>query len=314
MYNLYQVIYTLHIRKMHFFPRKKTKTIQAYLLVLNKLLVLKFSIFSFIVSTGLILLFSSREDLPGNLFLISILVFTIRSFGICINNLIDLKIDIRNPRTKDRILPQKKISRRNVVLIMFFAVFTYSCIMLRLYDTRLYLLSLVPIIVSSIYPYMKRITVLSHFVLSSIHSMLPFGIYLCLGAPKKYFLTVVTTSFFLFLWISYFDIIYSKLDEDFDKREFLYSASSIFSEAKLDRIIVLMCAFISMTYCYLLYSLNFGYLWMFVLGTIMSLPLVFFKYMYLTKSLSERYFFFCNLAISIILTFALFYRALAYPL
>ncbi len=155
-----------------------------------------------------------------------------RSAAMALNNLVDKDIDARNPRTADRELPSGRMTKREVwgiILVSYFLLFFSS------YKLNPLCFMLAPIIpvTSIIYPYLKRFTPVSHFVLGMNLGYAPVGGWLAVtgainfpfGASEYAMLVLL---FAVTFWVGGFDIIYSLLDFDFDKKEGLYSVPTVF--------------------------------------------------------------------------------------
>ena len=148
-----------------------------------------------------------------------------RSFAMAANRLIDMEIDRRNPRTAERALPKGHLSVSNVILFSIISLIVFLFAVYNLAPICRYLWPLV-VIPFVVYPYTKRFTWLSHFVLG-----------LCLGlAPVGAWIAVTNTiSIEPFLigvavlcWVAGFDIFYAMQDIDFDRRHNLYSIPARF--------------------------------------------------------------------------------------
>jgi 4-hydroxybenzoate polyprenyltransferase len=178
-----------------------------------------------------------------------------RLVAMSLNRIIDREIDKRNPRTASRELPAgtlKLISAWMLIVICAAIYFTVAYSISRF----CLLLSPLPLAVFVIYPYMKRFTPFAHFGVGAGLSMAPLGGWF---AAQTYTGTFVYSSLydllpgilltlFTILWGTGFDIIYSTLDEEFDKKENLYSFPSRFGKEK------------ALQYSALLHFLSFGVL------------------------------------------------------
>jgi len=155
-----------------------------------------------------------------------------RSAAMALNNLVDKDIDARNPRTACRELPSGKISLKEVwaiIIVSYFLLFFSS------YQLNWLCFMLAPIIpiTSLVYPYLKRFSPISHFVLGLNLGYAPVGGWLAVtgvfnfpfGANE---LAMILLLFAVTCWVGGFDIIYSLLDLDFDKKEGLFSVPSFF--------------------------------------------------------------------------------------
>ena len=168
----------------------------------------------------------------GILFWVGLAFLGARSAAMALNNLVDKDIDARNPRTAGRELPTGRIKLWEVwgiILVSYFLLFYSS------YKLNWLCLLLAPVIplTSVIYPYLKRFTPVPHFVLGLNLGYAPVGGWLAVrgaidypfGAPELAMLLLLLAVTF---WVAGFDIIYSLLDLDFDRKNRLYSVPSFF--------------------------------------------------------------------------------------
>ena len=98
------------------------------------------------------------------------------------------------------------------------------------------LLSPIPLLIFTAYPYMKRFTPLAHFGVGLGLAMAPLGGWFAVQQSFDNILPAVLLTVFTLLWVAGFDIIYSTLDELFDRRENLYSFSSRYGKVTALRI------------------------------------------------------------------------------
>ncbi len=193
-----------------------------------------------------------------------------RSAAMALNNLIDKDIDAKNPRTADRELPAGKITHYEVwgiILISYFLLF-YSA-----YKLNPLCLKLAPVILitSFIYPYLKRFSYVSHFVLGLNLGYAPVGGWLAVtgifaipfSLPE---LAMLLLLFAVTFWVAGFDMIYSLHDLDFDKKNKLYSVASVFGVKN-----ALMLSFVSHM---LMIALLIGLMFVLDLGVIFKVGLV----------------------------------------
>lgn len=166
------------------------------------------------------------------LFWVGLAFLGARSAAMALNNLVDREIDARNPRTSGRELPAGKITVgevRVIILISYFLLF-YSAY--KLNPLCLLLAPIIPV-TSFIYPYIKRFSPVSHFVLGLNLGYAPVGGWLAVtgifnippGAPEVAMLLLL---FAVTFWVAGFDMIYSLQDLDFDRKNVLYSVPSVF--------------------------------------------------------------------------------------
>jgi 4-hydroxybenzoate polyprenyltransferase len=108
------------------------------------------------------------------LFWVGLAFLGARSAAMALNNLVDRDMDAKNPRTADRELPSGKITLYEVwgIILISWALLFYSA-----YKLNPLCLKLTPIIplTSVVYPYLKRFTSVSHFVLGLNLGYAPVG-------------------------------------------------------------------------------------------------------------------------------------------
>jgi 4-hydroxybenzoate polyprenyltransferase len=148
-----------------------------------------------------------------------------RSFAMTANRLIDIEIDRRNPRTAERALPKGLLSVRNVVL---FSAVSLGFFLLAVYNLApicryVWPLVIIPFVV---YPYTKRFTWLSHFVLGLCLGLAPMGAWIAVTGTYGPDPFLIGTA--VLLWVAGFDILYAIQDIDFDREHGLYSIPARF--------------------------------------------------------------------------------------
>lgn len=182
----------------------------------------------FVVSAALLALYSSGSAFKPLVFLwIFLCLLGGRSAGMTLNRIIDAKIDAVNPRTRNREIPQGKISIKQAYMFAFISI-----ILLILGASQLpkicQIFLPIPIIQVWLYPYLKRFTWLSHFFLGSILGEATIGGWIAVtGTIQDNYGQLILTPLFLGLavscWVAAFDIIYALQDYDFDTSKQLKS-------------------------------------------------------------------------------------------
>ncbi len=152
--------------------------------------------------------------------LVTIALIAARTAGMSFNRVIDASIDAKNPRTQNRIIPQRRIKKISVWLLSII-----SCIILvissYLLNNLCFYLSFVAIILLFTYSYFKRFSSSSHFYLGFVEAAAPIGGYLAVQ-PSFDFITFLPAIAIMF-WIAGLDILYAIQDYAFDKKEGLFS-------------------------------------------------------------------------------------------
>ncbi len=154
-----------------------------------------------------------------------------RTIGFAVNRIVDRHIDAKNPRTANRELPSGKMTLAQAYVVIAGAVILYLACAASLNSLCL-MLSPIPVAIFCIYPFMKRFTSLAHFGLGASLALGPLGGYFAVRPSLDGVFPAALLSLFTWLWASGFDIIYSTSDEEFDKRQGLYSLPSKFGTKK----------------------------------------------------------------------------------
>ncbi|GDX51641.1 4-hydroxybenzoate octaprenyltransferase [Bacteroidota bacterium] len=143
-----------------------------------------------------------------------------RSAAMGFNRFADRMIDAKNPRTATREIPAGKISSTSAFVFVLFFSFLFVVITWFINPLCFYLSPIALIVVLG-YSYTKRFTPLAHLFLGLGLSLAPIGAYL--AVTGTFSLLPVLFSFVVMSWVSGFDIIYALQDEEFDRKEKLFS-------------------------------------------------------------------------------------------
>jgi len=170
--------------------------------------------------TGMILAANGFPEMMTFL-LILLAMASGRTTAMLFNRITDAKIDNLNPRTKGRAIPAGLVDLKNSIIIAICCatIFLSSAYML---NWLCFALAPVPLIVFIIYPYTKRFTRLSHFVLGAALGMAPAGAWIAVTGELPPPAAFVLAGAVLF-WVAGFDIIYAIQDIDFDRGAGFYS-------------------------------------------------------------------------------------------
>lgn len=165
------------------------------------------------------------------LFLVLFAAIFARISAMTANRIIDAEIDKRNPRTKEREIPSGKITLNKAYLILFLSFAGYFGTAYLISPFCFYL-SPIPIVVFIFYPYMKRFTHFAHFGVGLGLSMGPLGGWIAVKNSFADLTPGALLSLFTLFWATSFDIIYSTLDEEFDRLNNLNSFPVKFGKKK----------------------------------------------------------------------------------
>ena len=195
-------------------------------MVLNKIKIylemIKFQHSIFALPFAYLGAFLSEMKVPSliKIFWITLAMVGARSFAMAANRLIDIEIDRRNPRTAERALPKGLLSVRNVILFALISLVLFLLSVFNLAPACRYLWPIV-VIPFIVYPYTKRFTWLSHFVLGFCLGLAPVGAWIAL--TNNFTLDPFLIGAAVLLWVSGFYIFYAIQDIDFDRQHKLYS-------------------------------------------------------------------------------------------
>jgi 4-hydroxybenzoate polyprenyltransferase len=157
---------------------------------------------------------------PAQIGWILVAMLGARSAAMAFNRLVDLPFDAKNPRTLNRALPRKLLTRGFVVLFTII-----SSALLVLAASRLnrlsFVLSPVALAIVFFYSFTKRFTWLTHIFLGVSLACAPIGAWIALRGSIS--LSPIILGAAVALWVAGFDVIYSCQDVAFDERETLYS-------------------------------------------------------------------------------------------
>jgi 4-hydroxybenzoate polyprenyltransferase len=172
-------------------------------------------------------LLASKNGVPSASVLILVLTAATgaRTVAFALNRIIDWRIDGLNPRTAMRDLPSGRMTLWEVswVMISGLALYFGSAYFISAFC---FYMSPIPLAVFIIYPTMKRYTPMAHFGVGMGLAMGPLGGWFAMSPSFENLLAPALLSLFTLFWVAGFDIIYSTLDEEFDKKESLYSFPS----------------------------------------------------------------------------------------
>ena len=173
-----------------------------------------------------------------------------RTAGFALNRIVDQKIDQLNPRTAGRELPAKAMNMAEAYAVLGSGLVLYFCGAFFISPICL-VLTPVPLLIFLGYPFMKRFTSAAHFGIGLALALGPLAagvavksyifmnhvdlwgqepnVYFIIGRLLTFFFETVDLrlvyllGLFTFFWVSGFDIIYSTLDEEFDRAQGLHS-------------------------------------------------------------------------------------------
>jgi 4-hydroxybenzoate polyprenyltransferase len=209
-------------------PKNRLKSVGRNMVLIRKLKLLlemiKFEHTIFALPFAYLGMILGAKGLPDltTFILITLAMVGARTYAMALNRLFDLDIDKKNPRTKDRALPKKTVTKTEAIILTLAALLLFFAAVYLLPPLCLKLWPAV-IIPMTFYSLAKRFTWLCHFLLGMCLGLAPFGSWVAVTG------TMPNTGIYLLglavmFWTAGFDIIYSCQDHAFDRKQKLHSA------------------------------------------------------------------------------------------
>jgi 4-hydroxybenzoate polyprenyltransferase len=145
-----------------------------------------------------------------------------RTLALALNRLIDYRVDAKNLRTATRELVTGALSLFDATLIAILGLVVYLWAA-RAINSFCLLWSWVPVLAFVVYPMLKRFTWLCHFGLGITWALAPLAGWFAIRPGFEGSWPAWVLGLFSFFWTAGFDIIYATMDEQFDRKEGLFS-------------------------------------------------------------------------------------------
>lgn len=151
---------------------------------------------------------------------VTMTIVSARSAALALDNMIDLKYDVDQPRFQQRPMVAGTVSRHGVHVLIGIcaAVLVFSVLQLNPICIKLLPIAALPFV---IYPFMKRYTCFCHYICGIAVAMAPAGGWVAVTGTIDYPMVVLFLA--VTLWIGGFDVVYGAQDEEFDKAHGLHS-------------------------------------------------------------------------------------------
>ncbi|MGD0817092.1 MAG: UbiA-like polyprenyltransferase [Methanomassiliicoccales archaeon] len=172
---------------------------------------------------ALVLLAKDNTITFAMVFWVVLAIIGARSAAMGFNRVVDAAFDAKNPRTKMRHIPSGTLTMKEglIFVIVSAAVFVMSAVML---SPLCFWLSFPVLGIIMGYSYSKRFTAASHIILGISIGLMPLGASVAVAGTIPTGIWVLSLA--LSTYIAGFDILYSCLDIDFDRKEGLWSLPS----------------------------------------------------------------------------------------
>ena len=166
---------------------------------------------------------------PGlaNMIWVTVAMVGARTLAMSLNRLVDAEIDARNLRTATRELPTGLLSRAQVLGLSAGALAVFLVAVSQL-DPVVHWLWPIPVAMFVVYPYLKRVTWLSHLWLGACLGLAPVGAWLAIAGTAPWEAWSIAGA--VLLWVAGFDLFYSLFDLEHDRAEGLHSWAVRFGE------------------------------------------------------------------------------------
>jgi 4-hydroxybenzoate polyprenyltransferase len=158
-----------------------------------------------------------------------------RSLAMALNRLIDAQIDARNPRTAGRELPAGRLTAAQVIAFCLASLALFLVAVWQL-DPLVRWLWPIPVAAFVVYPYLKRVTWLSHLWLGAVDGLAPVGAWAAIRGDVPWQAWALGGA--VAAWVTGFDLFYSLFDVEIDRAQGLHSwatrwgTDAVFSAAR----------------------------------------------------------------------------------
>ena len=170
-----------------------------------------------------VLLGAGRLDISPMLLALVLLAGTgARTAALSLNRIIDRRIDAANPRTASRELPRGEMRLAEAWALTVAGAVLYAAAAWWISPVCL-ALAPVPLAVFTAYPYLKRWTPWCHLGVGLGLAMAPLGGWFAARLTFDDVGPALLLAFFTLTWVAGFDVIYSTLDEAFDRERGIHS-------------------------------------------------------------------------------------------
>ncbi len=175
-----------------------------------------FALIGFFVAVG----YHQYEFSIGILLIVILCMILARNAAMGLNRYADRKLDAINPRTAGREIPSGVVKANSALIFTLInsALFIAATWFL---NPLCFFFSPLALLIVLGYSYTKRVTAWCHLILGLGLAIAPVGAYLAVSGEFHWLPFLI--SGIVLTWVSGFDIIYALQDEDFDKKEKLFS-------------------------------------------------------------------------------------------
>jgi len=186
---------------------------------------IKFQHTIFALPFALTAMLLAADGVPGPVIIGWILAAMVgaRTAAMAWNRIADAEIDARNPRTANRHLPAGTVKSGEAWMLVIGGVVLLEIAAYQLNPLCLKL-SPIPLTFIFVYPFGKRFTCLTHFILGLALASAPLGAWIAVAGRWDWRIAPLFVA--VLLWVAGFDILYALQDLEFDVDEGLHSIPS----------------------------------------------------------------------------------------
>lgn len=150
-------------------------------------------------------------------------VVSARTFAMGMNRIVDRKVDLANPRTRNRAIPSGQLPVRDARFYTGLAAAVFVAASATI-SWKVGVLSVPLLIILGAYGLMKQHTVLCHWYLGFCLGLAPVGVGVVLA--DAFVLSCILLAVGVCFWTAGFDILYATADYEFDRQAGLKSIPS----------------------------------------------------------------------------------------
>ena len=171
--------------------------------------------------------FLAVDGVPAarDLLWITVAMVGARSLAMALNRLIDAGIDARNPRTAGRELPRGALGQGEVLLFCLASLALFLGAVYQLAPIVRWLWP-IPVLAFVVYPYLKRVTWLSHLWLGAVDGLAPLGAWAAITNSLGWEAWALGAA--VAFWVAGFDLLYALFDLEVDRAQGLHSLPARF--------------------------------------------------------------------------------------
>jgi 4-hydroxybenzoate polyprenyltransferase len=210
---------------MAFRVPEKIRLIGEKLRLVGEAVIFRHTLFSLPFAVTAILLETGGHPPLKKVVLILLAAAAGRNAANALNRVIDAEVDEKNPRTANRHLPRRLLSKKALLIFSLLMLLVLVTAAALLNPLCVILLPLAGLLIGG-YSFSKRFTWLCHYWLGLACSTAVMGSFIGLTGhfALRYFVLAASHA----LWVAGFDIIYALQDIEFDRREGLFSIPARF--------------------------------------------------------------------------------------